>query len=101
MVSYKVRISSVSYEADLLRIVLVCAGDTGLLGDRSYFILGISAQRHQRVLELLLGKLVDHVGLVFICVRRLADSESSVGKSNDRSVMACRDIIRSEDLREL
>lgn len=85
-------------KADLLGVGL--ATDVGVKAERDLadFFLGVElAQRHQDVLELVLGKVAEDVGLVLALLFREADDVAAgVRELLDFGVVACSDVIGVE-----
>ena len=95
----KVSVMTVGHEADLLGIGLLSHRQLRLKGDPADLILGVVTQRHQSPLQLFLGELVEHIGLILRRVNCSFYGKASVGQMHNMGVVTGGNQVRLHDLR--
>ena len=83
-------------KADLHAVLLLCHGETTVLGDLSHLILRVITDGHQRLGKLELGQVVERVGLVLRRRHGIADRVTSVRQLADPGIVTGRNIISTD-----
>ena len=86
----------IRHKADLHAVLLLCHGETTVLGDLSHLILRVITDGHQRLGKLELGQVVERVGLVLRRRHGIADRVTSVRQLADPGIVTGRNIISTD-----
>ena len=86
----------VRHKADLLTVRLMCHRKSRLLCHGTDLVLGVFSHRHQGMGKLILGQIIQRIGLVLRRRNGIADGETAVWQSVDPRIMSRGNIIRTD-----